>query len=154
MKRSEFLKVMGLTAVGAAFAPSILAKGKQTNNVSRIATDIKDLKANVNRPITFLVLGAGNRGSVYAGYAKKYPDCMKIVGVADKNQLRLKSMVKLWSTSDLGRQCLRKSHRLSTTDNTATSSKVDIVIRRLVSQFDTNLFAKTGVIAHSYFGPL
>ena len=75
MKRSEFLKVMGLTAVGAAFAPSILANGKQTNNVSRIATDIKDLKANVNRPVTFLVLGAGNRGSVYAGYAKKYPDC-------------------------------------------------------------------------------
>lgn len=92
MKRSEFLKVMGLTAVGAAFAPSILANGKQTNNVSRIATDIKDLKASVNRPVTFLVLGAGNRGSVYAGYAKKYPDCMKIVGVADKNQLRLKSM--------------------------------------------------------------
>lgn len=94
MKRSEFLKVMGLTAVGAAFAPSILANGKQTNNVSRIATDIKDLKANVNRPVTFLVLGAGNRGSVYAGYAKKYPDCMKIVGVADKNQLRLKSMAE------------------------------------------------------------
>ena len=94
MKRSEFLKVMGLTAVGAAFAPSILANGKQTNNVSRIATDIKDLKANVNRPVTFLVLGAGNRGSVYAGYAKKYPDCMKIVGVADKNQFRLKSMAE------------------------------------------------------------
>ncbi len=54
MKRSEFLKVMGLTAVGAAFAPSILANGKQTNNVSRIATDIKDLKASVNRPVTFL----------------------------------------------------------------------------------------------------
>ena len=94
MKRSDFLKVMGLTAVGAAFAPSILANGKQTNNVSRIATDIKDLKASVNRPVTFLVLGAGNRGSVYAGYAKKYPDCMKIVGVADKNQLRLKSMAE------------------------------------------------------------
>lgn len=56
MKRSEFLKVMGLTAVGAAFAPSILANGKQTNNVSRIATDIKDLKANVNRPEHFLSL--------------------------------------------------------------------------------------------------
>ena len=42
-------------------------------------------------------------------------------------------VVKLWSTSDLCRQCLRKSHRPSTTDNTATSSKVDIVIRRLVS---------------------
>ena len=51
MKRSEFLKVMGLTAVGAAFAPSILANGKQTNNVSRIATDIKDLKAdNISCP--------------------------------------------------------------------------------------------------------
>ena len=86
MKRSEFLKVMGLTAVGAAFAPSILANGKQTNNVSRIATDIKDLKANVNRPITFLVLGAGNRGSVYSLNEKKKPDCKKIERISDKKK--------------------------------------------------------------------
>ena len=88
MKRSEFLKLMGLTAVGAAFAPSILANGK-SDNVQHIDAQIKDLKASVDRPVTFLVLGAGNRGNVYAGYAKRYPDCMKIVGVADINRLRL-----------------------------------------------------------------
>ena len=91
MKRSEFLKLMGLTAVGAAFAPSILANGK-SDNVQHIDAQIKDLKASVNRPVTFLVLGAGNRGNVYAGYAKRYPDCMKIVGVADINRLRLENM--------------------------------------------------------------
>ena len=91
MKRSEFLKLMGLTAVGAAFAPSILANGK-SDNVQHIDAQIKDLKASVDRPVTFLVLGAGNRGNVYAGYAKRYPDCMKIVGVADINRLRLENM--------------------------------------------------------------
>ncbi len=73
MKRSEFLKVMGLTAVGAAFAPSILANGKQTNNVSRIATDIKRPESQCKSAGNIFVLGAGNRGSVYAGYAKKVP---------------------------------------------------------------------------------
>lgn len=91
MKRSEFLKLMGLTAVGAAFAPSILANGK-SDNVQHIDAQIKDLKATVDRPVTFLVLGAGNRGNVYAGYAKRYPNCMKIVGVADINRLRLENM--------------------------------------------------------------
>jgi predicted dehydrogenase len=37
----------------------------------------------VNKPITAIVIGAGNRGNVYAGYALKYPDEMKIVGVAE-----------------------------------------------------------------------
>ena len=70
MKRSEFLKVMGLTAVGAAFAPSILSANGQTTNIISGRHRRKRPQANVNRPITFLVLGAGNRGSVYAGYAK------------------------------------------------------------------------------------
>ena len=91
MKRSEFLKIMGATALGAAFAPSILANGK-SDNKSRIEAHIKELKASVKKPVTFLVLGAGNRGNVYAGYAQRYPDCMKIVGVADTNRLRLENM--------------------------------------------------------------
>ncbi|MEN6311830.1 MAG: Gfo/Idh/MocA family oxidoreductase, partial [Acidobacteriota bacterium] len=35
------------------------------------------------RPVTAIVLGAGNRGNVYASYARQFPDELKIVGVAE-----------------------------------------------------------------------
>ena len=35
------------------------------------------------KPITAIVLGAGHRGSTYAGYAKDHPDELQIVGIAD-----------------------------------------------------------------------
>ena len=115
MKRSEFLKLMGLTAVGAAFAPSILANGK-SDNVQHIDAQIKDLKATVDRPVTFLVLGAGNRGNVYAGYAKRYPDCMKIVGVADINRLPQENRFTDWKEA-LARPKMADAIVLSLPDN-------------------------------------
>ena len=35
------------------------------------------------KPITAVVLGAGSRGSIYAGYAKAHPDALQIVAVAE-----------------------------------------------------------------------
>lgn len=35
------------------------------------------------KPITAIVLGAGNRGSVYAGFAKAYPEMLQVVAVAE-----------------------------------------------------------------------
>ena len=37
----------------------------------------------MTKPITAVVLGAGSRGSTYAGYAKAHPDDLKIVAVAE-----------------------------------------------------------------------
>jgi predicted dehydrogenase len=41
-------------------------------------------------PITFLIIGAGDRGFTYSGYSKLFPDEMKIVGVAEPNDERRK----------------------------------------------------------------
>ena len=40
------------------------------------------------RPVTALIVGAGNRGNRYASYALHHPDRLRIVGVADPSELR------------------------------------------------------------------
>jgi len=45
-------------------------------------------------PVTCVVIGAGGRGSVYASYAEKYPNEMKIVGVAEPIAHRRENMAK------------------------------------------------------------
>ncbi len=93
MNRLEFLRVMGLSAVGTAIAPSALAKGLAQDK-SYLKSDVKDLKAEVSKPVTVVILGAGSRGKAYASYAKRFPDCMKVVGVADINPYRKNKMAK------------------------------------------------------------
>ena len=40
------------------------------------------------KPITAIVLGAGSRGSIYAGYAKEHPDELRIVAIAEPRKDR------------------------------------------------------------------
>ena len=54
----------------------------------------KPLQANVNRTISVVIIGIGNRGSVYASYAKKFPQAMKVVGIVDNNVKRLERLGK------------------------------------------------------------
>ena len=112
MKRRAFLKSAGILATGAVIAPNALA-----GNAEAVATDnfnpetkergdlndsfsMKSLRADVNRPITVAVLGAGNRGNVYARYSKQFPSIMKIVAVADIKPDRITSFKKLYDLPD------------------------------------------------------
>ena len=49
----------------------------------RIHVDIRSLEPSTDKQVTAVVIGAGNRGRLYAQYAKKYPKHFKIVGVSD-----------------------------------------------------------------------
>lgn len=40
------------------------------------------------RPLTAIIVGVGHRSLIYASYAQKYPDELRIVGAADPNPLR------------------------------------------------------------------
>lgn len=98
MKRRDFFKSAGLLAAGAAISPELFAKTVTASSQADEPSggDLNDLyppkplKADVNRAITVVVIGIGNRGSVYASYAKKFPDVMKVVGIVDNNKERLK----------------------------------------------------------------
>ncbi len=43
-------------------------------------------------PITVIIAGAGGRGQTYASYAKKYPEEMQVVGVAEPLDYRRELM--------------------------------------------------------------
>jgi predicted dehydrogenase len=39
------------------------------------------------KPISVIIIGAGDRGNVYAGYSAKFPEKMKVVGVAEPRDI-------------------------------------------------------------------
>lgn len=43
-------------------------------------------------PVTAVVIGAGHRSVLYASYARKYPDELRIVGVVDPNEQRCRQL--------------------------------------------------------------
>lgn len=42
----------------------------------------------LNKPVTAILIGAGNRGNVYADYALIHPDELKITGIAEQDAVR------------------------------------------------------------------
>lgn len=85
--RRDILKTGGLFALGAPFLNSHLAEAKVSNPIT-LAQDERFKKPKC--PITAIVMGAGNRGNVYASYSEKFPDELKIVGVAEPIEYRRK----------------------------------------------------------------
>jgi predicted dehydrogenase len=85
--RREMLKRSGLLAIGAPFIKSTF---ERVGEVRPIAIQGNEHVVKPERPITAVVLGAGNRGNVYAGYSAKFPDELKIVGVAEPIEIRRK----------------------------------------------------------------
>ena len=94
MIRRDFLKRCGLIATGIAVSDPITKAGNALGLSENAAAaldekgsdfhvKIRSLKPNTDRPITAIVIGAGNRGRMYASYAKKFNEQIKIVGVSD-----------------------------------------------------------------------
>ena len=100
MNRKDFLKSLGVLTAGATIlgpgetvkaadkALGVSAGSSATTDVE-VDFPVKGLKANVkNGPVKVIIIGAGNRGRTYSNYAKKYPECMQIVGVSDIRESR------------------------------------------------------------------
>ena len=52
------------------------------------------------KQIKIIVVGFGDRGSIYASYASLRPDIAKVVGIVDPNTFRLKEAQKIYKLSD------------------------------------------------------
>ena len=105
MIRRDFLKTIGAVTAGAALglpAAEAAAKTAQTaasaalpdekTSLNDLRLPIRSLKPRTSRQITVVVIGAGNRGNVYAGYFKQYPESVKVVGVSDILEHRCRRM--------------------------------------------------------------
>lgn len=82
--RRSALKALGLGA-GSLLTGSKLAFDEHNHPIH---LPDPQLYPNPESPITAITLGAGNRGNVYGNYATKYPEQLKIVGVAEPIQIR------------------------------------------------------------------
>lgn len=89
---------MGSVAAPQAFCSKTADKmleGKQPCDTAKLYG--KDAET-AERLVTVLVVGAGNRGTVYSNFALDFPDRMKVVGVADPRPSK--------------REIMRKKHEL------------------------------------------
>ena len=113
MERRDFLKKLGLAGAGAAVAPQLLASGTGAASSSRIQDifnpdstekgelnsldlNVRPLEADIDKPVTVVVVGAGSRGNTYARYAQKFPNLVKVVGVSDINPERKERFAKMY----------------------------------------------------------
>ena len=81
--RRDALRALGLSAGAAAFPFSSWAK---TENGLPIL--LPENKMTLDKPVTAITLGAGNRGNVYGGYALQHIDQLNIIGVAEPIAIR------------------------------------------------------------------
>lgn len=77
--RRELLKTLGVSSAGIAFGQSALAELVH----QPVEFPEHPLTRPLDRPITAIVAGAGNRGNVYSSYSLEYPSELKIVGFAE-----------------------------------------------------------------------
>ncbi len=107
MNRKEFLKRLGILTVGAtlvgvdagamvsdADTVSAMPMPAPDDTDDKIDIPVKTLRADVAKPVSVIIIGAGSRGKTYARYSGKFPDAMKVVGVSDTNTFRRESMGK------------------------------------------------------------
>ncbi|MFZ1530268.1 MAG: Gfo/Idh/MocA family oxidoreductase [Ferruginibacter sp.] len=86
LSRRHWLKLMSIAAGGAALPASSFAANEKGEKI--LLPGPNPLYKKLNRPVTAITLGAGNRGNVYGGYALAYADQLDIVGVAEPVLLR------------------------------------------------------------------
>lgn len=83
--RRDALRLLGLSAGAAALPASVLATNEHGQPI--LLPEHTGYK-KLDKPITAIVCGAGNRGNVYGNYALSYPDKLDIVGVAEPIAIR------------------------------------------------------------------
>lgn len=101
ISRRNLLKTFGLTAGGLSLF-----------NIDTLAEDINDQEIEIphddryvslEKPVTAIVLGAGNRGNVYGRFALAFPNELDMVGVAEPIEFRNEKFTKAHNIEEKNR---------------------------------------------------
>jgi hypothetical protein len=87
--RRDAIRSLGLS-IGAAAIPSF-SFAKDENQYPIL---LPNKNISLDRPVTAITCGAGNRGNVYGNYSLAYPNQMDIVGVAEPIAIRNERYMK------------------------------------------------------------
>lgn len=98
LDRRDVLKGICLAGAGAGIFKPVFG-GADANSLTAKPLRNDDF-VMPTKPMTAVVLGAGNRGNVYAGYALANPQELKIVGVAEPLKYRNDRMAKAHGIED------------------------------------------------------
>lgn len=82
--RREIIKLLGL-ATGSMLPLASLAKDE---NGRTILLPDNPTHKKLDKPVTAITLGAGNRGNVYGGFALAFPEQLDIIGTAEPIPIR------------------------------------------------------------------
>lgn len=96
--RRDAIRALGIS-LGTAALP-FTSKAKDENNHPIL---LPQEKLQLDKPVTAIVCGAGNRGNVYGGYSLAYPDQLDIVGVAEPIAIRNERYSKKHNIKDENR---------------------------------------------------
>ena len=91
MSLRQFMSLRNLTRALAAVKEGVTHGWVETARALGIEEDLyaNPLHRPLDRPVRVILIGAGHRGSIYAGFALRFPNEMRVVAVADSNLKRL-----------------------------------------------------------------
>ena len=81
MNRRNLLKALSLSVGASIISTDVLAKIGERSFLYNIPDNPNHVA--LDKPVTAIIIGAGNRGGVYGGYAAKFKEQIKIIGVAE-----------------------------------------------------------------------
>ena len=89
--RRDMIKLFGTAALGTVLVNPVTGEPLP----KELPAYLKNPRyKKPDKPVTAVILGAGGRGNGYAAYAAKYPDELKIVGVAEPIDFRRERMAE------------------------------------------------------------
>ncbi|WP_207514325.1 Gfo/Idh/MocA family protein [Longitalea luteola] len=101
MNRRNLIKQLGLSIGATVIGSETMARLADGTVVYEIPKN--PLHKRIDKPVTAITLGAGGRGNVYGNYAAKFPDMLKIVGVAEPNVVRNERYTKKHQIAETNR---------------------------------------------------
>lgn len=96
--RRDALRALGLSITTTALPFSSWAVDENNQRIL-----LPNKKFHLDKPVTAIVCGAGNRGNVYGGFSLQYPDQLDIVGVAEPIAIRNERYAKKHNIKDENR---------------------------------------------------
>ncbi len=101
MNRRNLLKTLSIAAGASIISTDVLAKIGDSSFLYNIPENPNHKK--LDKPVTAITIGAGNRGMVYGGFAENFKDQFKIVGVAEPNKFRNDRYAKIHQIEEANR---------------------------------------------------
>jgi len=93
--RRDLLKSLGMAAAAVPLSGTIAARRASVNEIRPISFGGEKKSG---KPLTAIVIGAGSRGwGAYSSYGLKYPDELKVVGVAEPIPYRRERMASAFN---------------------------------------------------------